>query len=391
MDAPIRAVLIGCGSLSLRGILPHLSQPDARQLVDLVGIADLVGERAQAAAALFGISRHTADASELLADETVDLAIVATPIPTHHRVVMGALQAEKHVYVQKTMATHYDEAAEMLRAARERDLVLAAAPGQLLAPAVREARAFVQAREPGPIYWGWGVTPGWAHEDETPRRGTGVLDGVDPSWYYGEGGGPVYDTAVYMLHTLTGILGPVRRVVALSGTRIPTRDWQQRQIPLSVDDNTMMLLDFGKGLFAFCGAMSGMTGQVVDWGSFGLYGAGGFIESLEIEPLSGHPARVVFGSAGGSHREVAYGVGCEGGWLPRVDATHAGIEEPHVYADIMDCADAILNRRNPAAAADHAAHVVEVIEQCYEAARTGQAIELRSSFTAPSHRGAVTR
>ena len=54
------------------------------------------------------------------------------------------------------------------------------------------------------------------------RSGDDVLSNVNPSWYWRKpGGGPLYDMTVYALHTLTGVLGPARRVTAMSGVRIP--------------------------------------------------------------------------------------------------------------------------------------------------------------------------
>ncbi|GAB4185439.1 MAG: hypothetical protein Fur005_47890 [Roseiflexaceae bacterium] len=44
-----------------------------------------------------------------------------------------------------------------------------------------------------------------------------VLSNVDPSWYFRKpGGGPLYDMTVYSLHGLTGVLGPAKRVTAMS-------------------------------------------------------------------------------------------------------------------------------------------------------------------------------
>ena len=48
MPTPLRAGLVGCGSLSQRGVLPHLSLPDAQETVKLVAVADVVEERAHA-------------------------------------------------------------------------------------------------------------------------------------------------------------------------------------------------------------------------------------------------------------------------------------------------------------------------------------------------------
>ena len=46
MNSPVRLGIVGAGSISLRGILPHLSQPDARDQVVVTAICDPVAERA---------------------------------------------------------------------------------------------------------------------------------------------------------------------------------------------------------------------------------------------------------------------------------------------------------------------------------------------------------
>ena len=76
------------------------------------------------------------------------------------------------------------------------------------------------------------------------RLGNESLSEIDPSWYYKSGGGPLYDMTVYAIDSLVGIFGPVRRVSALSGKRVPVRYWKGKEINVEIDDNTLLLLDF---------------------------------------------------------------------------------------------------------------------------------------------------
>ena len=78
----------------------------------------------------------------------------------------------------------------------------------------------------------------------------------------------------------------------------------------------------------------------------GIYGSGGAIETLEIEPLSGHPTRLSISAADGAagiRRAAAAddGTYATTTWLPYVTETHAAIPEPHVYADILHAVDCI--------------------------------------------------
>src|SRR5438874_1142576 len=76
----------------------------------------------------------------------------------------------------------------------------------------------------GKLSWAiCGVAFGRYHESEEPERLEPHAGGpIDPSWYFRKpGGGPLYDMAAYALHGLTSVLGPARRVTALSGKVLP--------------------------------------------------------------------------------------------------------------------------------------------------------------------------
>src|ERR671920_1785531 len=239
----------------------------------------------------FGVADAYSDPQELIARDDIDLVLVITPIEYHYPVTMDALRVVKHVYVQKTMATTYAEAREMVETARERGLTLVAAPGQMLAPAMQAMKQLVSSGALGDVYWAWGSTGGWYH-DEPTRRGEGALGAVDPTWYYRAAGGPLRDVTVYMLHSLTGVLGPAQRVTAMSGIRNPVRQWRGEGHPARGGGNSLLLLDFGGATYAMAGGHASRTGELVQWGAMGIYGSGGAIETLEIEPLSGHPTRL---------------------------------------------------------------------------------------------------
>jgi predicted dehydrogenase len=82
---------------------------------------------------------------------------------------------------------------------------------------------------------------------------------TDPSWFYQKGSGPLFDVGVYGIHELLGLLGPARRVSAMSGMTEPTRTVRSGPfagtvIDVTADDNTLILLDFGDSTFAIIDA-----------------------------------------------------------------------------------------------------------------------------------------
>src|SRR5439155_20038128 len=143
MGNVLRAGLVGCGSVSQRRILPHLSLPDAREKVRLVAVAHAVEERARQSAERFDVPAHFTRVEDMLAGADIDLVLVATPIPYHFANAMAAIVAGKHVYVQKTMTTTLAEADELLAARDRAGVKLAAAVGYELCSTTRELRGVV--------------------------------------------------------------------------------------------------------------------------------------------------------------------------------------------------------------------------------------------------------
>jgi predicted dehydrogenase len=374
MSRIVKAGLIGCGSVSVRGILPHLSLPDAKEKIELVAVCDVVEERAKAAAEHFGVPRYYTQSKDLIEQPDIELVLIATPIPYHYPDAMLALNAGKHLYMQKTMSMTLEQANEMVETARAKGLTLVASPGQMLAPTLRKAREVIQSGALGKVYWAFGTTAG-SHEHEPLRQGDGPLAAIDPTWYYRAGGGPVYDMTVYMLHNITGVLGPVKRVTAMSGIGQTERRWRDKVIQVEMDDNTMLLLDFGDSVFAMAGGHNCHGGRLLPWGTMGFYGSAGSMEGpqrqLQINSSVALPDLP-------TNEQGTY---IPNDALPYVNELHRDITESHVYADIMHCADCILEGRAPVASGEHAAHVIEIIEKGYIAARTGQTQEIVSSFS----------
>jgi predicted dehydrogenase len=378
---PVRAALIGCGSISQRGILPHLALSDAREVMELVAVCDVVGERARETAERFGVPRWYRDANEAAADAAVEAVLIATPIPFHFSNAMAAVEAGKHVYLQKTMTTTVAEADELLQAARRRNVKVVASPGQMLGPVCQRLRQAIGEGIIGLPYWALASTAFTGHEHEPFRAGVPV----DPTWYYKPGGGPVFDMAVYTLHLLTGLLGPAKRVTAMSGIGLKERAWPGGGARVEMDDNTLLLLDFD-GCYAAVGAQFSPTSRVLGWGFTGIYGSGGTLEITGLAGGTAYPGRIEVAAAKASagFREGTYTEAVSDSVPAWIAGPHAAMEEAHVWADIRHLADCIRQDREPAAGGEHARHVIEIIERGYRAARTGRTQNLRTTFRLPA-------
>jgi predicted dehydrogenase len=115
----------------------------AGELADLAWICDADEARLAEYAKRYPEARTTGSFADALADEGVEAVTIATPVPTHHALAKQALEAGKHVFVEKPPAMHAEEMEELLALAQERGLVLM--PGHLLLyhPGLRAVKQLV--------------------------------------------------------------------------------------------------------------------------------------------------------------------------------------------------------------------------------------------------------
>ncbi|HZU19917.1 MAG TPA: Gfo/Idh/MocA family oxidoreductase [Gaiellaceae bacterium] len=379
MVSPLRIGVVGVGALALRGIIPHLTQDDVRDRVVVHALCDPVVERARATAERYGIEHAYAGLDELLADDAVDAVTVASPIGLHHEHCRRALEAGKHVHVNKTMCTSVAEADELIELARAQGLRLVPSPGEILRPQLRRTRELIAEGAIGDLAWAiCGGSFEIYHEEAEPER----LDApggatINPAWYFRRpGGGPLYDITVYALHALTSVLGPAQRVTALSGVRVRERTFQGETIETEADDNTVLLLDFGESRFAVVHGTA--AGQVSEQFGAGVYfGTRGTIDGVLLngQPFD-YPGKELTEGAPVTDWDAQMRV------LPHVAGAHRDIPESHVFEDIMQLVEAV--EGSPTAVTpEQARHVIDVFESGYRAAATGDTQALRTTFALP--------
>jgi predicted dehydrogenase len=352
-------------------VLPHLSAADARKQVRLVAVVDTVEERARESARRFDVPAYFTSVEAMLAGVELDLVLVISPVGLHFAHAMAAIAAGKHVYVQKAMTTTLAEADALLASRDRQGVKLAAAPGYELFPTTQQMRQIVADGQLGRVAIAYTYTMGFGHEHESIRGGAGVLEAIDPSWYYRAGAGPLPDVTVYALQLATSVLGMVRRVTALANTMRPRRTWKDREIAVEAEDNNLVLMEFASGTLGVAVGSDCRGSAIIPWGGMALYGTAGTLEITRVDHSSGYP--LSYNALGGEHAAALAD-------QPYLRGEHLTIEEPHVYADIMDLVDAILADRAPRASGEQARHVVEIIERARIAARTGQTQELISTF-----------
>ena len=368
--------LAGCGSVSQRGLLPHLSQKDIRHLCELTAVMDPLPGRAEATAKKFGVPMSFDDYDEMLASD-IDAVAIASPISIHYEQAMKAIAAGKHLHLNKTMTTTKAEADEVIEAAHKAGVKVVASPGRAHRPVTKRVKKIIELGEIGRVYWAEIGTAIKGHEFEDFRQTDDILSNVNPAWYYKQpSGGPMYDMGAYALHAITGILGPVKRVTGMSGIGLKERFFKDQRIEVKMDDNTHLLLDFGDSIFClvFCSNSSTDSAR-----TFSMPFISGSEGSILVNYSGWHlPITIkVSGKNIGSRSRVE----SPGQDLPFVYGAHLKLPEHHVYSDIMHMVDCVLHDKEPAISAEHARHVIEVIELGYKAAETGQTQDVTTTFT----------
>lgn len=374
MSNIVRMGIVGAGTIAQRGIMPHLAQDDMKSKVKLQSVCDPVPGRAAAMASKYEMPHSSESYEELLEKGDVDAVSICSPIGLHYEQGMMALEAGKHIHFNKTMTTTVAEADELIALAEKKGLKIVASPGEVLRPQVQAVKRAIQEGKIGVPVWAIaGAGFGTYHLDEPERQGDANAPAIDPSWYFRKpGGGPLYDMSVYAFHGLTTVLGPVKRVSAVSGIVVPERSFNGKTVKTEADDNTGILMDFGSGLFAVgFGAAAGST----NWWFTGTYfGTEGKIEGFNVngEELD-YPERALSDAHGG-------GVAGAQATLPHVVGSHIGMEEAHVFEDVAQLIDWVRDDVASPVTAHHARHVIDIVESAYRAAETGQTQDLTTTF-----------
>ena len=147
-------------------------------LADLRRLCDASEERRAEFAERYPEAKVTGDFDDLLADGEVDAVVIATPVPTHYPLARAALEAGKHVFVEKPPAMRAAEMEELIGLAEARGLVLM--PGHLLLyhPAVQKLKELIDDGELGDVLVVYGNRQnlGKIRKDENALWSLGVHD-----------------------------------------------------------------------------------------------------------------------------------------------------------------------------------------------------------------------
>jgi predicted dehydrogenase len=256
--------VIGCGSVFWTPYMSLIERLHAQGRVHIAAVFDADPRKRAAAATRLDLPADLPDEAAVWAHPDVDVVLVLTSMTEHGRLAQGALEADKHVLVEKPVATTLEEAAQVLETAASAPSHLICAPHILLSPTYRAMHARVGAGEIGGLLtararYGW-AGPDWGR------------------WFYEPGGGALFDLGVYNVTSLCGFFGPARRVTAMTGVAIPERVVDGELVSVEAEDNAHVLIDFGDARFAV--VTTGFTMQRYRSPAIELYGTHGVLQLL---------------------------------------------------------------------------------------------------------------
>lgn len=353
METKTKIAIVGCGNIS--GV--YFENCPAFGL-DIVACTDMDMSRAEAKAEQFEVAARPL--KEVFADPSIELIINLTPPIAHAELSRAALNAGKHVYSEKPLATNRTDGAQLLELAQHNSLRIGCAPDTFLGGGLQTCRKLLDDGAIGEPVAAVAFMAGRGMEMWHPN----------PDFFYQPGAGPMFDVGPYYLTALVSMLGPVRRLTGSTRISFPERLITSQplagtKIKVNTPTHLTGVLDF----------VSGSVATVITsfdvWASnlprLEIYGSEGSL-SLPDPNTFGGPVRVM------SAKDEEW---------QDVPLTHGHSEESRGLG-VRDMAEAIRENRPHRANGEMAFHVLDLMQSFEEASLSGQHIEIQSRCERPA-------
>ncbi len=217
MANKLRVGIVGAGNIATSAHLP--SYAELTDLVEVVAIADIVPERAKAAAEKFGIPHYFASVEELLENVEVDYVDICTWTAAHAPVCIAAAKAGKHILCEKPLAANLEQGLAMEKAVREAGVQF------MLAVVTRYMAEAIKCRE---LYDQGVFGEIYAAKCRYVRR-----RGTPSGWFTDKelaGGGPVLDIGVHAIDRTWYLMGRPTPVSVSAETSYRIGDFQTKGV-----------------------------------------------------------------------------------------------------------------------------------------------------------------
>lgn len=354
--------------------------------INVIGCASRGLEKAKAKAQKYQIPRWYASGDELIADPDIDVVLNLTVPAVHYLYNKKALLAGKHVYSEKPLAATFEEGKELIKIAKEKGLYVGCAPDTFMGGRLQTYKKLVNEGVLGKVFGATITSVGHGGEWFHPN----------PDFFYQKGAGPLYDIGPYYITALLSILGPVKRIQAMSTTAERERKIESKpkkgeiiHVSPEIDTHIIANLEFK------CGTIATLIMSFDVWDSelprVELYGTKGTLTMIEPDPCDGPN---LFGG------DVLLRTRENYRWkeLPRnpedLNKPWTKVLVPFAHNStshsdnsrgigLVDMVRAIQNGKNARASGEMALHALEVMEGVMKAARENCDYETTTDFIIP--------
>jgi predicted dehydrogenase len=362
MSKTLGVGIIGCGNISAA----YLRLGPLFNFFEIRAVADINMAAAEARAKEFGVEARTV--KDLLKNENIDVVINLTVPAAHFKVSKQILEAGKHVYSEKPLTLTIAEAMELQKLAKKKKLAVASAPDTFLGGAHQQARKAIDDGLIGKVASGTAHIMGHGMEHWHPN----------PDFFYKPGGGPILDMGPYYISNLVNLIGPVKRVAALSGTPrkqrlISSEPRKGEKLRVTTPTTYHALLEFANGAMVTLSA---------SWDVFShrhknmeIYGTEG---AMFVPDPNFFGGEVIVAGADTAIRTLP-------GWEHPFGLANQGDHANYRGAGLADMAQGILEKRDIRCGIDRVLHVVEVMLSIMKSGETGKFVTLKSSCMRPAY------
>lgn len=357
MSKVYRVGIVGCGGIANGKHLPSLSK---LANVELAAFCDIVPERAEEAAAKYGIdgAKVYADYREMLKEEQLDIVHVLTPNDSHAEISIAALEAGHHVMCEKPMAKSAADARKMVEAAKRSGKKLTVGYNNRFRPDSLYLKKLCEAGKLGHIYY--------AKAHAIRRRAV-------PTWGVfldeeKQGGGPLIDIGTHALDLTLWMMDNYKPKVVL-GTKyheLSQREnaanawgpWDPKKF--TVEDSAFGMIVMENGATVVLESSWAINSLEVDEAKCSLSGSEAGADMKNGLRINGEEFGRLY------TKEIDLGAGGV--------AFYDGKAENAADTEMRSWIEAVDKDLAPVVTPEQACVVSEILEAIYESARTGKAV-----------------
>jgi predicted dehydrogenase len=352
----VKIGVIGCGQISKTYLRNLTKQFDH---LEVIACADVVPELAQQRAQEYGISLACSP-DALLQHPEIEIVVNLTSPKAHGPVNLQALEAGKHVYVEKPITVTREEAKAVNELAKKKGLLVGVAPDTILGAGLQTVRKMIDDGFIGTPYAARGmILMENGSNSEHPNIGN----------FFKVGGEPLFDMGPYFITAMVSLFGSVRRVTG-SAQQLhkeitltnPNHPKFGSKINVEMPTNVSAILDFHSGV------VGNLTVAKESFGynpNFEIYGTEGILYASDPNMFA-RPLVVL--QKNGEKVEVPY--------------TH-GFTEDSRGLGVADMAHAIRTGEKHRANGELGYHVLDVMHSIYQSSEEEQHVSLESSCERP--------